>query len=234
MSRSEPIRVLYMEDDPGTAGLVQKQLERTGYVVDLALDGAAGLVRCETGSYDVVVVAQTLPVLEGLEVLRCLCARGPLPPTIMVTGAGEEKIAAEALQLGVRDCLLKDGRDEYLEILPSVIARVLSQQQVPEEKRRLRSTPQECGEASRNGKQAGPLLTPLFGWLPLPIWRLISGVVAVLGRRRLTTRETPCVAASGPSQKVRIRFRELIWGSRRIGPKNRNNSRLEGVKKPQV
>ena len=40
-------RVLYMEDDAAQARLVQKCLERAGYAVDLAGDGAAGLAACE-------------------------------------------------------------------------------------------------------------------------------------------------------------------------------------------
>ena len=47
MSESKPIHVLYMEDDAGLARLLQKRLERAGYVVTLARDGAEGLARTE-------------------------------------------------------------------------------------------------------------------------------------------------------------------------------------------
>ena len=34
VSEPKPIRILYMENDPGLARLVQKKLERAGYAVD--------------------------------------------------------------------------------------------------------------------------------------------------------------------------------------------------------
>ena len=39
MREAAPIRILYMEDDPGLARLVQKRLEHVGYTTDTAQDG---------------------------------------------------------------------------------------------------------------------------------------------------------------------------------------------------
>jgi len=134
MSESEPIHILYMEDDVAAARLLQKRLERAGYVVDVAHDGEEGLAMYAAGAYDVVAVDQSMPVHEGLEVIRSLASQGPLPPTIMVTGAGDEKTAVEAMKLGVGDYIVKDVDGGYLELLPSVIERVLQQQRLVEEK----------------------------------------------------------------------------------------------------
>jgi signal transduction histidine kinase/DNA-binding response OmpR family regulator len=125
-----------MEDDPGLARLLQKKLERAGYVVDIAQDGAEGLAMYDAGVYDVMAVDQSIPVREGLDVIRTLAARGPLPPTIMVTGTGNERIAAEALKLGARDYIVKDGERGYLDSLPTAIEQVLRQQHLEEERRR--------------------------------------------------------------------------------------------------
>ena len=93
MPKSEPIRILYMEDDAGLARLFQKRLERAGYVVDLAGDGEEGLAMYDAGTYDVVAVDQQMPVHDGLSVIRFLASRTPPPPTIMITGTGSERIA---------------------------------------------------------------------------------------------------------------------------------------------
>lgn len=77
MTESKPIRILYMEDDPGLARLVQKKLERAGYVVDLARDGEQGLAMYAAGNYDVLAVDQAMPVRDGLEVIRALASQGP-------------------------------------------------------------------------------------------------------------------------------------------------------------
>lgn len=127
-------RILYMEDDAGVARLLQKKLKRLGYLVDVAADGEAGLALYAAAPYDIVAVDQNMPVYNGLEVIRSLAEHDPLPAIIMVTGAGDEKTAVEAMKLGARDYVVKDVTGGYIELLPSVIERVLRQQRVLEEK----------------------------------------------------------------------------------------------------
>jgi PAS domain S-box-containing protein len=130
MPESRSVRILYMEDDPGLARLFQRRLRRAGYAVDIASDGKEGLALYDQGSYDVVAVDQTMPVHSGLEVISILASRGPLPPTIMVTGTGSEQIAVEAMKLGANDYVVKDVDGGYLDLLPTVIERVLQRQQL--------------------------------------------------------------------------------------------------------
>ena len=126
-----------MEDDAAQARLVQKCLERAGYAVDLAGDGATGLAACETTPYDVVIVDQTMPGLSGLEVLRAMAARGSFPPTVMVTGTGNERIAVEAMKLGVSDYLVKDLEGGFVHVLPLVVNRAIDQRRLLLEKQRM-------------------------------------------------------------------------------------------------
>jgi two-component system sensor histidine kinase/response regulator len=134
MSTTNPVRILYMEDDPGLARLFQKKLRRAGYIVDIARDGEEGLEMYGTGLYDVIATDQAMPVHNGLEVIRILTSQGPLPPTIMVTGTGSEQIAVEAMKLGASDYIVKDVDGGYLDLLPAVIERVLQQQRLLQEK----------------------------------------------------------------------------------------------------
>lgn len=134
MSAGQPIRILIMEDDAGQARLAQRTLERAGYAVAVAGDGATGLALYATGAYDVLLVDHQMPGTGGLEVLHTLAARGALPPTIMVTGHGDEAIAVEAMKLGAGDYVVKDVDGQYLTLLPAVVARVLHQQRLLEEK----------------------------------------------------------------------------------------------------
>jgi two-component system sensor histidine kinase/response regulator len=135
MAKTRPIRILYMEDDPGLARLFQRRLRRAGYIVDVARDGEEGLAMYTERFYDVVATDQAMPVHSGLEVIRILASQGPLPPTIMVTGTGSEQIAVEAMKLGASDYIVKDVDGGYLDLLPAVIDRVLQQQRLLEEKR---------------------------------------------------------------------------------------------------
>jgi diguanylate cyclase (GGDEF)-like protein len=146
MAQSESIRILYVEDDPGLARLVQKRLQRVGYVVDIASDGEEGIKKYEADSYDLMFVDQTLPVYDGLGVIRILASRGPLPPTIMITGTGDERVAVEAMKLGTSDYIVKDTGAGYLELLPSVVKKVLQQRRAVEEKLQAEEALRASGE----------------------------------------------------------------------------------------
>ncbi|MEN6405297.1 MAG: hybrid sensor histidine kinase/response regulator [Thermoguttaceae bacterium] len=130
-------RVLYIEDDPAQARLAQKCLERAGYAVDLAANGEQGLAQCAQQNYDAVIVDQTMPGLSGLDVIRTLRQRGPVPPTIMVTGTGNERIAVEAMKLGLSDYLVKDLEGGFVNVLPLVVQRVIAQQNTLVEKQQM-------------------------------------------------------------------------------------------------
>jgi PAS domain S-box-containing protein len=132
-----------MEDDPGQARLVQRALQRAGYLVDLAHDGETGLALHKVQSYDLLIVDHQMPGIGGLEVLHTLVAKGEPPPTIMVTGHGDEAIAVEAMKLGAGDYVVKDIEGRYFTLLPTVIERVLSQRRVLLEKRQAEAALQQ-------------------------------------------------------------------------------------------
>jgi PAS domain S-box-containing protein len=146
MAFGKPIRILVIDDDAGQARLAQRTLERAGYAVDVAGDGDTGLALYATGAYDVLMVDHQMPGTGGLEVLSTLAARGALPPTIMVTGHGDEAIAVEAMKLGAGDYLVKDVEGSYLTLLPTVVTRVLHQQRLLEEKRQAEEALQKTLE----------------------------------------------------------------------------------------
>jgi signal transduction histidine kinase len=130
-------RVLYMEDDQSQALLVKQCLERAGYAVEIAPDGTAGLAAQAVGHFDAVIVDQTMPGISGLEVVRAMALRGPLPPTIMVTGTGNEQVAVEAMKLGLSDYLIKDIESRFVNVLPLVVARAIQRRRLLLEKQRM-------------------------------------------------------------------------------------------------
>ena len=136
MPETKPIRILHMEDNAGIARLVEKRLTRAGYVVDLACNGQEGLAMFNTGRYDLLVVDQNMPVYNGLGVIRSLVSQGPLPPMIMVTGTGNQRVAVQAMKLGADDYVVKDMDGGYLDLLPTIVERVLKQRRLLDEKRR--------------------------------------------------------------------------------------------------
>ena len=130
MKLSRQIRIAYLEDDEGLARLFQRHMLKHGYEVDVAHDGEQGLAMLNDRDYDFLAVDHKMPRRTGLEVIQALAARGPLLPTIMITAAGNEDIAVEAMKLGAIDCVIKDADLRYLDLLPLMIKHTL-QDRVP-------------------------------------------------------------------------------------------------------
>jgi signal transduction histidine kinase len=136
MPVGKSVRILHMEDNPGDAQLVRRQLEAAGHVVSIAPSGEAGLAMCRDSRYDIALVDYLLPGQTGLEVIQALASQQPSLPTVMVTGSGSEHLAVEALRQGASDYIIKDLEGTYVELLPAVLERVLQRCALEEEKRR--------------------------------------------------------------------------------------------------
>ncbi|MGA3302433.1 MAG: response regulator [Methylovirgula sp.] len=123
---SEPRnRVLYIDDDPGLCRLVQKDLERQGYVVEIMNDGASGVARIAQGGIDVVALDHYMPNHNGLEILASIRNLAKPPPVIYVTAMQEGKVAVAALKAGAVDYVVKDAQGEFLALLQRAIDAAL-------------------------------------------------------------------------------------------------------------
>ncbi|MFN8374064.1 MAG: PAS domain S-box protein [Anaerolineae bacterium] len=147
---STQIRILYMEDNEGIARLLQKKLMRAGYEIDITPSGEEGLSLCAERAYDAVIVDYHMPGMSGIQVIQQLAAREMMPPTIMLTGTGNERIAVEALKLGAFDYVIKDIDGVYLDLLPTVIEQALENQQLLIDKRRAEKALHDSEERFRS------------------------------------------------------------------------------------
>ncbi|WP_058367255.1 PAS domain-containing protein [Haloparvum sedimenti] len=108
-----PVRVLHVEPDDDFAADAREALERFAPEVDLdrvaTADDATG--RLADGTYDAVVAAGELPDRSGIDLLAAVRENDPDLPFLLVTGAGSETVAAEAVREGATDYLRK-GQEE--------------------------------------------------------------------------------------------------------------------------
>jgi len=163
VDQPKPIRILYVEDDPGLARLLQKRLGKAGYAVDIAADGQEGVAKYHADPYDVVLVDQSLPIHDGLEVISILGSNGTLPPTIMITGTGDERVAVEAMKLGADDYIVKDVDGGYLSLLPAVIEKALQQRRAVKEKQRAEEALRKEQEKFQTLVEESPLGVSIIG-----------------------------------------------------------------------
>jgi len=137
MKDSKPVKVLYMEDDAGLARLFQRKISRFGFDVVLAQNGKEGLNLYDKGDFDILVIDYQMPEMNGLKVLNHLVERGSMLPVIMLTGAGNEEIAVEAMKMGASDYITKDVDGHYFQLLPIVMKESIKRFRMAEERRRM-------------------------------------------------------------------------------------------------
>jgi two-component system KDP operon response regulator KdpE len=116
--------VLLVEDDAPLRRSISETLERNGYGVRIAADGAAGVRELQSAAFDVVLLDIGLPFVDGWRILGTLEGKR-LPPVIVISARGEERDKVRALDLGADDYLAKPfGADELLARIRAVLRRV--------------------------------------------------------------------------------------------------------------
>jgi two-component sensor histidine kinase/CheY-like chemotaxis protein len=126
MNQTSPT-LLYIDDDPALARLVDRGLTRLGLKVVHAESGAQGLERIREGGIDVVALDQYMPGLDGLETLERIMAISGAPPVVFVTASQDSSIAVTAMKAGAADYLVKDIRGDFIPLLQVAVDSALRQ-----------------------------------------------------------------------------------------------------------
>lgn len=101
------LRILFVDDDTSLSQLSEKVLVERGYEVDVAADGLSALDKLKSRSYDVVILDNFLPKLNGLELLKLMREQHYPTKVIMITAVNERQLTEESLKLGVDKILPK-------------------------------------------------------------------------------------------------------------------------------
>jgi two-component system KDP operon response regulator KdpE len=116
-------RILIAEDDAALRGSVRSILERAGYEVRVAGDGAVAVRELQSAQFDAVLLDIGLPFVDGWRVLAGLEGR-LIPSVIVISARGEERDKVRALDMGADDYLAKPfGADELLARIRAVLRR---------------------------------------------------------------------------------------------------------------
>ncbi len=107
-------RILVVDDEAGIRKVVRDGLEREGHEVETASDGVEALDLAEGSRFDLVVTDLTMPRRGGLELVRELRDRSPVP-ILVLTVRGEEREKVRLLDAGADDYVTKPfGMEELL------------------------------------------------------------------------------------------------------------------------
>ena len=154
-TETELPRVLFIEDNPADADIVRRVLEDAGIAaVETARTAEEGLRIFRKAEWDLVLLDYRLPGSSGLAALDRLRKIDPDVPAIVLTGAGDDQIATDAIRLGADEYLSKDG---VLTVLPTAVRTFLEVKRA-DARRRALLTQTEREEELKGVTEAGKRL----------------------------------------------------------------------------
>jgi two-component system alkaline phosphatase synthesis response regulator PhoP len=98
--------ILVVDDEPRIAAIARDYLERAGFAVITAGDGAQALEAARSAQPSLVVLDLNLPVVDGMTVARRLRQERDVP-IVMLTARVQESDRLAGLELGADDYVVK-------------------------------------------------------------------------------------------------------------------------------
>jgi len=133
--------VLVVDDERDILTLFAKMLSTENFRTLSAANGREAVDKVVSGNPDLVILDYMMPGMNGLDVLKEVGRLRPDIPVIIVTGRGDESVAADSIKMGAVDYLSKPFDKD---VLISAVKRALTEK---EEKRR--SELDELADVSR-------------------------------------------------------------------------------------
>ena len=110
-------KILIVEDNEPNRDMLSRRLERRGFEVVVAIDGAEGVAKSKSEHPDIVLMDMSLPVMNGWEATRAIRA-DPATQTMPVIA-----LTAHSMP-GDREKAMEAGCDDY-DVKPVDLPRLL-------------------------------------------------------------------------------------------------------------
>jgi two-component system response regulator HydG len=113
MSAGRP-SVLVVDDESGILDTLRILLKNSGFDVEVALGGKAGLEAVRRGDPDIILTDIRMPHVSGMELLEAVRRQDPQKPVILMTAQAELRTAIEAVNRGAFYYILKPFSNDDL------------------------------------------------------------------------------------------------------------------------
>lgn len=188
-----PLRIVLVDDNEhdrvAFRRTFRKNYARAGITEYVRAEEALGALRQTMEEIDVLVTDYRLPGMSGLALCEELLAHHAPFPLVILTGAGSEHLAVDALKAGVNDYIIKDSGHGYLDLLPLVLPEAVRQyrtrvarQQAEEEIRRMNKELEEKLLLSQKMAALGSLVAEMTHEINTPLSTGITGASGLLER----------------------------------------------------
>jgi two-component system chemotaxis response regulator CheY len=111
--------ILIVDDSATMRKIIMRGLRQAGIEnADFkeAGDGVEGMAAVDAGSFDLILSDVNMPNMNGLDFVKAISAKMPVPPPIvMITTEGSEEIVKEAMSRGAKGYLRKPFTPEKIQ-----------------------------------------------------------------------------------------------------------------------
>jgi len=112
MTEPQSLRILLVDDEDSFRLSIEMGLKMTStFAVENCASGEEAVELLKKEAFDVILLDNRMGEMSGMDVLEWMHSQKISTPVILVTAAGSESTAIEALQLGVYDYIRKDHLD---------------------------------------------------------------------------------------------------------------------------
>jgi len=101
------INLLIVEDEQRLAEIMKKQLEESGFSVDIAFDGYMGKQMVERNAYNLIILDINLPLINGYDLCKEIRKTNRSIPIIMLTALGTPDNRVAGFDVGADDYVVK-------------------------------------------------------------------------------------------------------------------------------
>jgi DNA-binding NtrC family response regulator len=133
-------KILIVDNEVKFCKVIKASLDLEDLPVDYCISGKDTLHYLKKNSVDIVVTDLRMDGMDGLQLLEQVKAHYPHIEVIIMTAYASQKTAVDALKKGAYDYLIKPFEMDELTLR---IRRILDQQQILEENKRLRQSREE-------------------------------------------------------------------------------------------
>jgi DNA-binding NtrC family response regulator len=111
------IHILVVDDEEPFRRLLNKELSRKGYAVEVAHDGIEALRLLRDRSFDIILLDVVMPGVDGISLMKKMKEDPGTPAIIVLTGKATVETAVEAMKNGAYDYLTKPYKLDELAIV---------------------------------------------------------------------------------------------------------------------
>lgn len=141
--------ILIVEDDLGLMELISEKIQECGYETHAVSSAGQAFSWLKDHSPLFMLLDYSLPDMNGKEFLTHLNSAGiSVPPFVIATGQGDERVAVDLMKLGAKDYIIKDSH--FLEMIPVVVGKISNE---IENEQKLRLTESALDESNQFNKQ---------------------------------------------------------------------------------